>query len=179
MSDHNKTGDDAGNQLKKIEIAQTIVNKHHSALWEAQKHFTWWLSILLSAQLITYTSDTLNSLSKTIFVTIIGIVGIFICRIAFLSLTRESEYYCEAFNRYRKAFNDIYTDHPITRPASTANPSLVELFRLFLKGKLRIREGFNLVFYVFGFVFFIITIYTILSKHVMKWFFKIILDLII
>lgn len=40
--------------IEKLKMAFTIRDSHHKSLWEEEKHFTWWLSILLSAQIVIY-----------------------------------------------------------------------------------------------------------------------------
>jgi len=149
--------------VKRLEIAHNIREFHHKSLWEEEKHFTWWVSIVLSAQILIYTSNSLCNQSKLIFIFIASLVGIFLCIIAFRVLRREGEYFHTALSRFVKEYNSIYTTSPLPDVPEKANKNIRELIKSFLTCKIGVRDSFQLLFLLFIVIFVGILLFSFLT----------------
>lgn len=86
--------------IKSLEMAHTIREFHHKSLWEEEKHFTWLISLLLTAQIILYMSNDLCNQNKFYFILILSITGNLICCMAFRILRREGYYFHKALSKF-------------------------------------------------------------------------------
>lgn len=139
--------------VKRLEIAHNIREFHHKSLWEEEKHFTWFVSIVLSTQILIYTSNSLCNQSKLIFIFIAFLVGIFLCITAFRVLRKEGEYFHNALSRFVKEYNSIYTTSPLPDVPEKSNKNIRELIKLFLTCKIGVRDSFQFLFLFFILIF--------------------------
>lgn len=40
--------------LRILEINEAVCRQKHNALWEEQKHFTWWVSVIFPVLVVTF-----------------------------------------------------------------------------------------------------------------------------
>lgn len=149
--------------LKKLELAHNIREFHHRSLWEEEKHFTWWVSIVLSAQIVVYTSNSLRNQPKLIFVLIGSLIGVFLCITAFRTLRREGKYFHTALSRFVEEYNAFYITSPLPDVSEKANKDIPELFKSFFTGKVGVRDSFQLLFLFFVIVFVVTPVYAFLT----------------
>ena len=142
MTEEIKNNDD----VKKLDLAHNIREFHHKSLWEEEKHFTWWVSILLSAQIIVYTSNSLFNRDKLIFVFIGSLIGIFLCIIAFRTLRKEGEYFHTALSKFVEEYNAIYVAPSLPKVPEMANKDIPQLIKSFFTGKVGVRDCFQILF---------------------------------
>ncbi len=151
------------NDVKRLEIAHTIREFHHKSLWEEEKHFTWWISLVLSAQTIIYTSSTVRSQFKLVLISIGSLIGVFLCIIALKILRKEGEYFNTALTKFVEEYNTVYPKTPLPTAPKKANKSIWELTKLFFSGKIGIRDSFQFLFLFFIFVFIGILLFSFLT----------------
>ena len=88
--------------LKLLEIISQRIQNHHSALWEEEKHYSWWIYIIFAGLIYLYlklypTSVIfLTPLEKTLIIVAISIFGIFISLMGYHVVRKESEFFYEA-----------------------------------------------------------------------------------
>jgi hypothetical protein len=153
--------DGATGDLGRLELAMRLREFHHNAIWEGQKHFTWFMSILLSAQLLVLTSDTLSSHARAILVVIASSIGILLAITGFRVQRREGLYWWHANSVFVQEHNAVYPDRPITASAA-ANKSLPELLSSFIHGQAGVRDYFQVLFLGFVLVFLGLIVYGVL-----------------
>lgn len=88
-------------------LAQDVRKYHHSALWEIEKHFTWWLSILLGAMfLLLANSRVLDKTVLALGLSLTAAFGAVISAIGCVVVRKEGRYFSESLqvcNRVAKA----------------------------------------------------------------------------
>ena len=90
--------DDERNQklLKLLDIVSQRVRHQHSALWEEEKHYSWWVYVLFAGLIWVYTNEHLSVVQKHTIITLGGIFGMGLAFWAFQGIRRESEYFLKA-----------------------------------------------------------------------------------
>lgn len=143
---------------------------HHTALWEQQKHFTWWISIIIGTNILILNSNSLTLLQKLIISHILMILGILITLIALSVLGKETKNFNEILDSFNTITNQLKLNeyglipHYNTKPINTMTTSKILLIYKFFKfQELRITEYFQLVFIVCLIVF--LCGYFILDKY--------------
>uniref|UniRef100_A0A7C3YSK9 Uncharacterized protein n=1 Tax=candidate division WOR-3 bacterium TaxID=2052148 RepID=A0A7C3YSK9_UNCW3 len=159
MTEETKNNDD----IKRLELAHKIREFHHNSLWEEEKHFTWLVSIVLSAQIIVYTSNSLCNQDKLIFVLVGSLIGIFLCITAYRTLRKEGAFFHTALSKFVEEYNAIYVTSPLPKVPEKANKDISELIKLFFTGKVGVRDCFQLLFLFFMLIFVFISVYGFLT----------------
>jgi len=149
--------------LARVELAFEIRKYHHGAIWEEQKHFTWLISILLSAIVIGATSDRLSETTTAIVVLVGSMVGCFLAVTAFRVQRREGEYFRNANASFVDEWNLAFPSSPLLRPPARANRPLYSLIGGAFIGKIGVRDYFQLLFVAFAVAFTALTIFGIVS----------------
>lgn len=82
---------------------QMRVNSHRQKLWEAQKHFTWWISAILSSILIILLAkeDLINPNCKAALIIIASVLGLFLSFFGFNANRKEGEQFDEAIKKIK------------------------------------------------------------------------------
>jgi len=148
--------------LKKIDLAHKIRTFHHNSLWEEEKHFTWLISIILSAQIIFYTNNLLVNRDKIFFTLVSSLIGIFLCITAYRVLRREGLYFHTALSRFVKEYNSVNQNSPIPEVSEIANKPILRLIASFFTNKAGVRDGFQLLFLFFILIFIFNSVYIFL-----------------
>lgn len=173
--------DEREENLKILEISQELRKYYHDALWEEEKHFTWWVSIVFPSLVLIYSSSQLCASQKVALITIGSLFGIFLAYIGFNVVKKEGIYFkesLETFNRTSLALG-LHTQrgneaHPLMpeylisnsfeEAKDSANKPFIRLLSsLFNPMRLGVRDCFQLVFVFSGFLFFIIWLFTLLT----------------
>jgi hypothetical protein len=154
-------------------LAQDVRKYHHSALWEIEKHFTWWASVLLGAcVLILANTDKIGEPTAYFVLGTIAVVGVLLSIMGKSVVEREGEYFSEALqicNRVARALgleSRYYDVAPRRRPNGMMEPeqfflypsdywirdfgevkdeAKLRLLTKLLKGRLNVRDYFRLV----------------------------------
>ncbi|MFI7028201.1 hypothetical protein ACIBK1_05785 [Microbispora rosea] len=144
---------DCTDNLERLKFMFTVRSYHHNAIWEEQKHFTWLISILLSAQLVTLASTSLGTSGKIIIILAGSIVGIVLAVTAFRVQRHEGRYFRAANVAYIKEYNLLWRDSPLPMPPVKANKGILELVLSFFTGNAGVRDYFQVLWLSFITVF--------------------------
>jgi hypothetical protein len=142
--------------LTKLQVAQGIRDYHHSALWEEEKHFTWFISIILSAALILITNDKVSLPLKVLLVFLVSLIGGIISLIALRVVRNESQNFQNSLIRLNDCLNRCFDDFKVPAPPERANKTYYGLVLAVLRGQCSIRDAFQFIFVVFAAAFVII-----------------------
>ncbi|MBN1862110.1 MAG: hypothetical protein JW790_00485 [Dehalococcoidales bacterium] len=112
------------NWLKYLEIISQRVRHHHDALWEEEKHYSWWIYPILAGTVWVLASKQLQSNPCLQAMIVIGAcsIGIYLSWAAFMTIRREHKLFTNWLNlqsaiekelKERKAIpNDTVKDIP-------------------------------------------------------------------
>jgi hypothetical protein len=103
-------------QMTRLEFAFKVRAYHHNAIWEEQKHFTWFMSILLSAQLLALTSDRIETPTKALVTSLAAFVGVTLAATGFRVQRREGEFFRNANELYIAQYNSTFPELRISVP---------------------------------------------------------------
>lgn len=138
----------------KLQIAQSLRDYHHKALWEEEKHFTWLVSIIFTANVLLLTTDKLNLINRFLLIFLVSLIGLVICLIAFQVVRSESRNFQVALGRFIIEHNKCF-ENPRLPEVSMADPNRrpLDLILSGLRGQVSIRDSFQLVFVLFFLLF--------------------------
>jgi len=140
-----------------------IRQSHHDAIWEEQKHFTWLLSIIFSAQAVVLAGTELSAPDKAIIISIASVVGILIALIGFRAQRIEGVYYHRANTHFAKEFLAVYPDAEEPHHSQAPNKAVLALIKSAITGSAGVRDYFQIIFIAFFAVFTAIAIYAYIS----------------
>jgi hypothetical protein len=137
----------------KLDLALRIRQNHHDAIWEEQKHFTWLISIILSAQLIVFVGTKLDPSQKIALIIISSVVGVLFAITGFRVQRIEGVYFYDANIKYNEAYSAVFgvTEPPYRRGSANKTP-----WRLMLSvftNRSGVRDHFQFLFLAFIAVF--------------------------
>lgn len=96
-----------------LEIYLQIVHERernaHNIIWEVEKHFTWWISIIFGSMALVLTADAdiINWGIKNILFIGISIMGIFVSLIGLLILEFEGKYFLKLTTIYHNVIKTL------------------------------------------------------------------------
>ncbi|MGD0946813.1 MAG: hypothetical protein ABSA52_05225 [Candidatus Binatia bacterium] len=96
---------------KRLEIALALRDFHHKALWEEEKHFTWLVSIILSADVLLVTTSKLGVVFRSFLMLVVSLLGMDVCWIGQQVVRAESRNFQIALHRFIAQHN-VYFDQP-------------------------------------------------------------------
>ena len=155
--------------LKLLEIISQRVQHHRDALWQVEKHYSWWIYIIFAGLIYLY-------LNKQALLIVLGSTfGFFISIMGYHVLRRESKFFYEALRMRKRILGALELEPSITQDfdpvKGEANKPLLKLFSkafgtLFHASIIRkptkrkrnsnsfgIRDGFQLTFLITAFLF--------------------------
>ncbi|PWB70908.1 hypothetical protein C3F09_08515 [candidate division GN15 bacterium] len=140
--------------IDRLRIAQEIRDYHHKALWEEEKHFTWFLSILLSSIALITTTDKIEPHPKIICAGVLSLLGVLISLLALRVVRNESRNFQVALHRFVACYNQVFPDIPLPMVGATEQAkSMPKRLQAALRGDVSTREAFQWVFRLFLLVF--------------------------
>lgn len=154
---------DSTTDISRLDMAEKIRHSNYNSIWEHQKHFTWLISIILSAQAIILAGTKLDSSDKVVILCVASIVGIMISLTGFRVQRIEGIYFCQANELFAKEYRIVYPD---TRPpylSGQPNKSIPNLIASCFLCKAGVRDHFQILFLAFVAVFTAIAIYACVS----------------
>ena len=157
-------------------MSQEFRKYNHQALWEEEKHFTWWISVIFPALFFILISTNIQPILKIITITLGCIFGILLSFFGFIVIRKEGIYFTDAletFCRTCKALElnkpstnkseinmnlPLMPDYPINKSfeiaRQKANKPIISLIINLLKpSTLKIRDCFQLIFIFSSFIF--------------------------
>ena len=81
--------------LELLRIAEDRRWHHHTALWEEEKHFTWWIALIFPALVFVHTNRELTSNSRLVLTLAGTAFGVLVSVIALRVFRREGESFVE------------------------------------------------------------------------------------
>lgn len=149
--------------VAKLDMAHKIRHSNYNSIWEQQKHFTWLISIILSAQAIVLTGTKLASSDKVAIILIASVMGIVISIIGFRVQRIEGIYFCQANVLFVKEHQAVYPEAETPHSAKEPNKSIPRLIVAVFSGKAGVRDHFQILFLAFIIAFAAIAIYASIS----------------
>jgi hypothetical protein len=154
---------DSLTDIARLDMADKIRHSNYNSIWEQQKHFTWLISIILSAQAILLAGTKLDSAEKVVILCIASIIGITISLIGFRVQRIEGIYFCQANELFAKEYQTVYPDAPPPYHSGEPNKNLSNLIISCFQGRAGVRDHFQILFLAFMTVFTAIAIYACVS----------------
>jgi hypothetical protein len=98
--------------IQHMSLIHDRMTHHHSILWEEEKHYSWWVYIIIAGLVWIYTQPltTLSDGSKLFIITIGCIFGIWLSVSALRAIHLESEYLFEARQYYARCLIALQLD---------------------------------------------------------------------
>lgn len=87
--------------LKYLEVISQRVRHHHDALWEEEKHYSWWVYIIFAGLIYLYTSD-IHACYKLVLIVVASLFGVYLSVAALIVIYKEGEYFHEARQLYAR-----------------------------------------------------------------------------
>jgi hypothetical protein len=155
-------------QISKLNIADSRRKYHHNALWEEEKHFTWLVSLILSAELFLFTSDRIVYRTRLTVAIAIALLGTLISAVALIVLRKESSYFHHANKDFVEEFNLLFPQGRLSMTSSRGpNRNPLSLLVHFFRGSLGVRDAFQFIFVIFALTFAAILVVSVvlLTRH--------------
>jgi len=150
-------------QTYKLDLTARLRQNHHDAIWEEQRHFTWWISIILSAQLLVLTTTKIARPEKVALISVASLVGILLALTGFLVQRREGVYFHRFNLHFTQQYNSVYPTEQLPIPAPDANKDVPNLVLSAVTGKCGVRDYFQFLLLAFIAIFIGIAIYSYIA----------------
>lgn len=148
-----------GADIARLDMAHRIRHSNYNSIWEQQKHFTWLISIILSAQAVILASVKLDSTDKLIVLCVGSLLGIITSIIAFRVQRIEGIYFSRASEVYAEEYRAVYPYAEAPHRSQKPNKAVSSLVTSVIRGRAGVRDHFQLLFLAFAAVFLGIFIY--------------------
>jgi hypothetical protein len=147
-----------------VATTQRLIH-YHESLWEEEKHYTWWIYIIIGALILLYANhSTIQPWWRVTLLTLVGFFGTFMSITGLRVIRKEGEYLCEQQQIFDRvviesgiremrvdgqslAYDDIEVKE-LKTVRKEANQPYWMLVTGFFTGKLGIRDYFQLTFVV-------------------------------
>ena len=121
--------------LKVLELASQRLQHHHNALWEEEKHYSWWIYIIFAGLIYLYfelpSVKLLVEWQRALLMGLGSLFGIFISFMGFNVIRREGEYFYEAIRICNHTIATLKFDQPMPNQEGSGPNALMP------QGKLR------------------------------------------
>jgi hypothetical protein len=169
-----------------LEISQALRKYYHDALWEEEKHFTWWVSLVFPYLVFVYSQSQLYAWQKVAMITFGCLFGLCLSFLGYLVIRKEGIYFRDAmeiFCRTSRALGlhesqehvsdqkrrlALMPEYPVSESfeeaRDKANKSFTRLLSSVYQPKtLGVRDCFQLIFVLSGLLFVAFCIFTWLT----------------
>jgi hypothetical protein len=153
IQNENSNASNVSCDLTKLQIAQSLRDYHHKALWEEEKHFMWFVSIIMSVDVLLITTDKLDCTLKGFLILLASAIGAIVCLIALRVIRSESCNFQIALYRFIDEHNKCFSKKLGQVDPDKSNKSYAELFKDMIRGRVTIRDSFQLLFCLFFLLF--------------------------
>jgi hypothetical protein len=79
--------------LRLLDIVSQDRKHEHGALWEEEKHYSWWIYVLFAGLIWVYANGHISVVGRQVIITLGGVLGMILAFFAFQAIRRESEYF--------------------------------------------------------------------------------------
>ncbi|RKY18092.1 MAG: hypothetical protein DRP63_02630 [Planctomycetota bacterium] len=153
-----EAGDDSGAKaiLHLLDIVSRQIAHHHDALWQEEKHYTWWVYIVFAALLAIFL-QVKDPLAMYSLLCAVSAFGMIVSLVGYAVIRKEGEHFWKAMGKRNELMDLLRKDEPklpsvwglyINR-MKDANKSLIDLLRSVLISRdAGIRDYFQFVFIV-------------------------------
>jgi len=123
--------------LKLLELASQRLQHHHDALWEEEKHYSWWVYIIFAGLIYLYFKlppvTLLVPWQKALIMGLGSLFGCFISLMGYNVVRREGEFFHKAIQIYNDTAKVLKIHERVPKAIVTiqpqANKSFCELIR--------------------------------------------------
>ncbi|MHA1306503.1 MAG: hypothetical protein ACTSO7_12030 [Candidatus Heimdallarchaeota archaeon] len=143
---------------------QIRLNSHRQTLWEGQKHFTWWISVIISSIVVVLISDVsfLSSKFRAIIILVGSICGTGLVIVACVVIDKVGKY----FNNARTIVEDIENKiNPFLNIQINENNEINKNSNR----KNFVKRRFYLIYIVAGFLFLLCFVFCLLHLINEEW----------
>ena len=98
--------------LQLLDLTHVRLIFYRDALWEIEKQFAWWVSIVFPAIVVVFTADTLKDEEKLPLVILGCILGFLLSLAGYFLVRRESRYFWEAMLSFNNVAATLKLHHP-------------------------------------------------------------------
>lgn len=99
--------------MKLLDLTSQRLRHHHDALWQEEKHYTWWIYIVAGAIIFIYLNKSLPLLQKTVLVACGSFLGIFVSWIGYNVVCREGRYLNKSVRLQNRIISALGLDMPV------------------------------------------------------------------
>lgn len=163
--------------LKHFEVTSQRVRHHHNALWEEEKHYSWWVYIIFAGLILVYTNQHLCWWHQLAIIIGGSLLGLYLSYSGYRIIRREGIFFSRELEIYKRAQISCNLQRNMPSPnekhpllpkmevkdwravESAANKSWRELVRPPFRN-LRIRDFFQLNFIITGVLFIAMVIFS-------------------
>ena len=147
-----------------LRISSERIQQHRNALWEEEKHYTWWIYVIFGALIYIYSNQSLAAQDRVVLLIGASGFGFFISLLGYGVVRREGNQFYSARKKY------YYVMARLKEPSQQieeANKSLCGLTKSvgrtirYWKNDLSIRDCFQLTFIVSAILFVAFAIFAI------------------
>lgn len=110
--------------LKHMEFMLARIHNHHSALWEEEKHYSWWVYILFAGLIYLYSTTGWEKGTTRYMIIAVSIIGMIVSLAAIRVIWAEGKYLYEALQLYDRTAVALGFDQPILPAISGKEPFL-------------------------------------------------------
>lgn len=103
---------------------------HHDALWEEEKHFSWWVYSVFAGIFLVFSNTGLTLSLKIILTILLSISGIKLCHSALDIINSEQTYFTSALEKFKKHYTDNWNKQDFYNKSAT---SITEIFKSLFK----------------------------------------------
>ena len=96
--------------IKYLELTKQEVAHHHDALWEEEKHYTWWVYIIFAAIGFLYVNPDIFGFSKALPIFLLALFGIWASFLGYKVIKREGEHFYQSRRKYIAAAKSLGVD---------------------------------------------------------------------
>jgi hypothetical protein len=153
----------ASDPLAQLKFAQELRNSYHTALWEEEKHYTWFISLVAGAE-AAIIAQVVTPPDRAQLLSLLGVVGFVLSVLALVVVRAESRNFQQAHGRFVRLYNAAFSTEGLPVPDipdDQANHPILILPILFFTGELRIRDAFQFVFVMYALLNAILILYSL------------------
>jgi len=116
--------------LKLLELASQQWRQHLENLWQEEKHYTWWIYIIFIGLFYINSINQLDKPYKTVLIALGSLFGVFVSVMGYVVVRRESVFFHEAYETYKRTAIVLGLNQPIPSPNFYKPIKLMELQRM-------------------------------------------------
>ena len=88
--------------FKHLELMSARIRNHHGALWEEEKHYSWWIYILFAGLVYIYCNGNCQQELRYFIIIALSLIGILVSIVASRVVKLEGRYLHQAIQLYQR-----------------------------------------------------------------------------